>query len=67
VLVMSHSAIMLSLRCYLAGLCMDDETMLNFRAKNTEVVEVSAEEIKKAIERFGEEELAISGVKNKKV
>lgn len=57
VLVMSHSAIMLSLRCYLAGLCMDDETMLSFRAKNTEVVEISAEQIKEAIKRFQREEM----------
>lgn len=56
VLVVSHSAIMLSMRCYLAGLCMDDETMLDFRAKNAEVVEIDAEEIKRAIKRFQEEE-----------
>lgn len=56
VLVMSHSAILLSLRCYLAGLCMDDETMLQFRAKNTEVVEIDAETIKEAIHRFEAEE-----------
>ena len=66
VLVMSHSAIMLSLRCYLAGLCMDDETMLQFRAKNTEIVEITDEEIKEAIKRFEQEELAINSVKNKK-
>lgn len=56
VLVLSHSAIMMSLRCYLAGGCMDDETMLDYRAKNTEVVEIDAEEIKKAIKRFRREE-----------
>ena len=57
VLIMSHSAIMLSLRCYLAGLCMDDETMLNFRTKNAEVVEIDSEEIKEAIKRFQREEM----------
>ena len=56
VLVLSHSAIMMSLRCYLAGGCMDDETMLDYRAKNTEVVAIDAEEIKKAIKRFRREE-----------
>lgn len=56
VLVVSHSAIMLSLRCYLAGLCMDDETMLEFRTKNAEIVAIEAEEIKQAIKRFASEE-----------
>ena len=56
VLILSHSAIILSLRCYLAGLCMDDETMLQYRAKNAEVIEIDSEEIKKAIKRFEEEE-----------
>lgn len=56
VLILSHSAIILSLRCYLAGLCMDDETMLKYRAKNAEVVEIDSEEIKKAIRRFEQEE-----------
>lgn len=57
VLVVSHSAIMLSLRCYLAGLCMDDETMLEFRTKNAEIVAIEAEEIKQAIKRFASEEV----------
>lgn len=52
VLVMSHSAVLVSLRCYLAGLCMEDETMLKFRTKNTEIVEVDAEEIREAMKRF---------------
>ena len=55
VLVMSHSAILMSLRCYLAGLCMDDETMLQFRTKNAEVVEIDAEAIREAIRRFEKE------------
>ena len=56
VLVVSHSAIMFSLQCYVAGLCMDDETMLNFRAKNAEVIEITEEEIKEAMKRFWREE-----------
>lgn len=63
VLVVSHSAIMFSLQCYLAGMCMDDETMLSFRAKNAEVVEIDAEEIKRAIERFAREEAEWKGIK----
>ncbi len=56
VLIVSHSAIMLSLRCYLAGLCMDDETMLQFRTKNTEIVELEEEALQRAMKRFAEEE-----------
>lgn len=56
VLVLSHSAIMISMCCYLAGGCMDDETMLEYRAKNTEVVEIDAKDIKEAIKRFQREE-----------
>lgn len=56
VLVMSHSAIIVSLRCYLAGLCMDDETMLQFRAKNTEIVEIDDTSIREACKRFTQEE-----------
>lgn len=62
VLVVSHSAIMFSLQCYLAGLCMDDETMLSFRAKNAELVEVDASEIKRVIERFAKEEALRNGI-----
>ena len=63
VLIVSHSAILLSLRCYLAGLCMDDETMLQFRTKNAEVVEIDAEEIKRVIARFAKEEAQTNGIK----
>lgn len=56
VLVMSHSAIIVSLRCYLAGLCMDDETMLQFRAKNTEIVEIDEAAVREACKRFAQEE-----------
>ena len=60
VLVVSHSAIIMSLRCYLAGLCVDDETMLGFRVDNTEVVAINEIEVKEAMKRFGEEEKWIS-------
>lgn len=55
VLVMSHSAILMSLRCYLAGDCMDEESMLAYRARNTELIAIDAEEIKKAMKRFEKE------------
>lgn len=63
VLVVTHSAIIMSLRCYLAELCMDDETMLQFRAKNTEVIAVEEDEIKQALIRFATEEDRLAGIK----
>ena len=56
VLVISHSAIIMSLRCYLAELCIDDDTMLQFLTKNIEIVEIEADDIKRAIRRFVAEE-----------
>lgn len=52
VLVVSHSAILMSLRCYLAGLSLEDESMLQFKAQNTEIVEITEEEIREAMLRF---------------
>lgn len=64
VLVVSHSAVIMSLRCYLAGLCIDDETMLQFRTKNTEIVAIEADEIKEAMLRFkAEEEITMDFLK----
>lgn len=51
VLIVSHSAILMALRCYLAGLPFE-EMVRHFKTKNTEVVEVSAEEVSEAIMRF---------------
>lgn len=63
VLVVTHSAIMMALRCYLAELCMDDETMLQFRTKNAEVVAIESEEIKRALVRFAADEERLEGIK----
>lgn len=53
VLVVTHSAILMSLRCYLAGRPFDEDEMVGkYKTKNAEVVCIDAEEIKKAIDRF---------------
>ena len=50
VLVVTHSAILMVLRCYLARLPFEE--MLSFRTKNAAWFSVSAEEIKDALTRF---------------
>ncbi len=53
VLVVTHSAILMSLGCYLAKLPFDEDEMVGrFKTKNAEVVEISAEDVKEAIENF---------------
>lgn len=53
VLVVTHSAIMMSLGCYLAKLPFDEDEMVGrFKTKNAEVVELDAEDIREAIENF---------------
>lgn len=51
VLVVSHSAILMALRCYLAELPFE-EMVKRFKTKNAEVVEIAAEEVWEAIARF---------------
>jgi len=51
VLVVSHSAILMSLQCYLARLPFE-EMVRRFKTKNTQVVEISAEDVREAIRRF---------------
>ena len=51
VLVVTHSAILMSLRCYLAGRPFE-EMVDYFKTKNAEVVAIDAEEIRTAIKRF---------------
>lgn len=51
VLVVSHSAILMALRCYVAKLPFE-EMVKRFKTGNAEVVALSAEEIKEAICRF---------------
>lgn len=53
VLVVTHSAILMSLGCYLARLPFDEDKMVRrFKTKNAEVVEIEAEAIREAIENF---------------
>ena len=51
VIVVTHSAILMSLRVYLAKLPFE-EMVRRFKTKNTELVEIDASEIREAIERF---------------
>lgn len=50
VLVVTHSAILMVLRCYLAGLPFEE--MLRFRTKNAAWFGIPAEEVEHAIRRF---------------
>lgn len=54
VLVVSHSAILMALRCYLAKLPFE-EMVTHFKTKNTGIVAIPAEEIREAICRFEKE------------
>lgn len=51
VLVVSHSAVLMALRCYLAGLPFE-EMVRRFKTKNTELVKIEEEEIRQAIKRY---------------
>lgn len=53
VLVVTHSAILMSLGCYLAKLPFDEDEMVGrFKTKNAEVVTIEEEQIREAIENF---------------
>lgn len=51
VLVVSHSAVLMALRCYLAGLPFE-EMVRRFKTRNTELVKIEEEEIRQAIKRY---------------
>lgn len=51
VLVVSHSAVIMLLRCYIAGLPFD-EMVRHFKTKNAEVVEITADAVREAIRRY---------------
>lgn len=53
VLIVSHSAILMALQCYLARLPFE-EMVKHFKTKNTGIVKVAAEEVREAIARFKE-------------
>ncbi len=51
VLAVTHSAVLMALRCYLAKLPFE-EMVKRYKTKNAEVVVIPAEEIREAAERF---------------
>lgn len=51
VLVVSHSAVLMALRCYLARLPFE-EMVQHFKTENTELVKLPEEEIRQAIARY---------------
>lgn len=51
ILVVTHSAVLMALRCYLAGLPFE-EMVKRYKTKNAEVVVIPAEEIREAAGRF---------------
>lgn len=51
VLIVTHSAVLMALRCYLADLPFE-EMVRRFRTKNTELVKIEEEEIRRAIVRY---------------
>ena len=53
VLVVTHSAVLMALRCYLAELPFE-EMVARFKTRNAGIVEIKAEAVKKAIEQFRE-------------
>lgn len=56
VLVVSHSAVLMAVRCYVEGYSFDEDTMVGrYKTRNTEVVEISEQEMRQAIERFRKE------------
>ncbi len=53
VLVVTHSAILMSLRCYLARRPFDEDEMVGrYKTKNAEVVSIEADSIREALKRF---------------
>lgn len=57
VLVVTHSAVLMAVRCYMDDCPFEEREMLErYRADNTEVVELSGEELAQAVKRFREEE-----------
>lgn len=53
VLVVTHSAVIMALRCYLAGREFKEDVMIRcFKSRNTEIVCLDAAEVKAGIEKF---------------
>ena len=51
VLIVTHSAVLMALRCYIAGLPFE-EMVARYKTKNAELIEIFADDVKDAIERF---------------
>lgn len=60
VLVVSHSAVLMAIRCYVAGAPFEEESMVvRYKTKNTEVVALTREEIWRALQQFKREEMGM--------
>ena len=56
VLVVSHSAVLMAVRCYLDGYSFEEDNMVGrYKTKNTEVVAIQAEDLMNARKRFYDE------------
>lgn len=56
VLVVSHSAVLMAVRCYLDGYSFEEDNMVGrYKTKNTEVVAIQAEDLIDARKRFYDE------------
>lgn len=56
VLIVTHSAIIMALRCYIAGAPFDSDMPRRFKTRNAEVIMIERFKILEAAERFREEE-----------
>ena len=52
VLIVTHSGVLMALRCYIAGQTFEEMGIIRYKTKNAEVVEIFADDVKDAIERF---------------
>lgn len=58
VLVVTHSAVLMAVRCYMDDCPFEERAMLErYKIKNTEVVALSGEELRRAVKRFREEKI----------
>lgn len=56
VVVVTHSAVVMAVRCYINGDSFDEANMIGkYKTKNTEVAAIDAELLRSAIQRFHEE------------
>ena len=48
----NSSGVLMALRCYIAGQTFEEMGIIRYKTKNAEVVEIFADDVKDAIERF---------------